>query len=489
MWALCVDWPAARSASVRCSPPGRNLVQARTNRRAEKRQGLGATTSFKQHLRAHRSAAARACSGVRKGEYTSKLHSPDHCTERRGAQPRCAHEHSQLMDLKVAQLVVFVGLFLPCTRQASSTRAPPLAHAPAPSALGASARHGARGVPLHWKRGPRLVLQTLRGGGGGREEGGEDEEAALPDEPGGDAPDGKNRDGARPGGRARGGGAGAAGGARGSHGGWHAADPPRGSPTGSREEVGGGGGGAAAAGPGPGAGAGGAGAGGGEAARRPHSTRSGSPPGRRHTVNPELPRMGHVIGHTAIGTVGSSAAGGMRNRTHNTPLRQTLSFSASSRNSFNRTLNAGNRTKTKGRPRMSRAHSEVTCLFIISYAYSERTDLGFYMFHPHTDTYIFMCMYMLCGCVGVWVCVGVGVGVGVGLCVCLFVYVCNTYVCNTNICMFVCDKRNTHTHTHARAHTHTHTHTHSHTHTHRSRFPLWIPTRTQRGQIWASRFF
>ena len=89
--------------------------------------------------------------------------------------------------------------------------------------------------------------------------------------------------------------------------------------------------------------------------------------------------MGHVIGHTAIGTVGS-AAGGMRNRTHNTPLRQTLSVSASSRNSFNRTLNAGNRTKTKGRPRMSRAHSEVTCLFIISYAYSERTDLGFSLF-------------------------------------------------------------------------------------------------------------
>lgn len=128
MWALCVDWPAARSASVRCSPPGRNLVQARTNRRAEMRQGLGATTSFKQHLRAHRSAAARACSGVRKGEYTSKLHSPDHCT--RGATQMRPRTFSGIMDLKVAQLVVFLGLFLPCTRQASSTRAPPLAHAP-----------------------------------------------------------------------------------------------------------------------------------------------------------------------------------------------------------------------------------------------------------------------------------------------------------------------------------------------------------------------
>ena len=137
--------------------------------------------------------------------------------------------------------------------------------------------------------------------------------------------------------------------------------------------------------------------------------------------------MGHVIGHTAIGTVGSSAAGGMRNRTHNTPLRQTLSVSASSRNSFNRTLNAGNRTKTKGRPRMSRAHSEVTCLFIISYAYSERTDLGFYMFHPHTDTYIYVHVYVVwvCGCVGVC---GCGCGCGCGF-VCVSVCVCMQYVC------------------------------------------------------------
>ena len=176
-------------------------------------------------------------------------------------------------------------------------------------------------------------------------------------------------------------------GAWGRQGGGHAADPSRESPTGSIGEVGGGGGAAAASGPGPGAGAGGAGAGGGDAARRPHSTRSGSPPGRRHTGNSELPRMGHVIGHTTIGAVGSSAAGGMRNRTHNTSLRHTFSVSASSRNAFNRTLNAGNRTKTKGRPRMSRAHSEVTFPSTDSYAYSRRTDLGFYLFHTHTHTH------------------------------------------------------------------------------------------------------
>jgi hypothetical protein len=106
----------------------------------------------------------------------------------------------------------------------------------------------------------------------------------------------------------------------------------------------------------------------------------------------------------------------MRNRTQNTSLRQTLSVSASSRNSFNRTLNAGNRTKTKGRPRMSRAHSEVTCPSMDSYAYSERTDLGFYMFHPHTDTYIYMYIYVVCVCVFVCVCVNV--------CVCVCVCVC-----------------------------------------------------------------
>jgi len=262
-------------------------------------------------------------------------------------------------DRQLPRLVALLGLFLPCcSRQAArATSVLPSAlraGAGSPVALGAAARQEGM-LPRRYvaRGGPRPVLQALRGGGAGEAD--ESEGQALRGGGAGEADESEGQDGTaerkardreRPagGGGARGGEAGAAGagpGARGSSGGGHAPGRPRTSSAGSRGSA---------------AGARGSGVGETASRPRPRAAPTASPPGSRRHAEP--PRMGLSAGPHGLRNRTCGAAAASRRAAQ--PLAGAASRNESG--SSSRTLAAAASRKGKGRPRMSRAHSEV-CVF------------------------------------------------------------------------------------------------------------------------------